>query len=329
MLDYMQMNFPSTIGNAIRVSLAVFIAVIVNFYFTFSHECFIVLTTFCMTYKSRNKPIRQALITFFIILAGLFCAAFLQLFPFKVLLLWPLLLLSAIIFLLKRNWPIKIRVSSVFFVLIIAIAICWPEDTSTLRERIADSLIGGFIGFAAILFIFPFRPNVKFREGILPTLKNLYEYACDLTASKKRNLENALIFPPYPTWVYESGFNPGLRGGFRFFLVHLEQIIDLYFILPLYDGKNQQLPDAFLVVLDNNSQLIGMLVDYFMTNKIVPTDLDFTTDIKALEDAIKDLIPASSEMLDLSPEYLQLSALIHALKDARKQLLQLLMSLPA
>lgn len=323
------MNLSNAFRNSIKISFAVLLAFLANVYFSFSHECWLVFTAFCVTYESLNQPIRHALITMVIVLAGIFFASILQFYSIALVFIGLLLFISSAVFILKHAWPMNVRAGIVLFAIVIAIAVWGLPDATTLRDRISDGCIGGLIGLASSLLIFPFNPNIAFRQGIIPVLKKIHEYSRDLATIKKINLENALIFSPYPEWVYETGFNPGLRAGFRFFLVHLEQTIDLYFALRNHDITNQQLPDEFARVFDNNSQLIAMLIDYFAMNQVVRTDLDFTSDLIAMENVAKDLMPSNIEILDLAPEYLQISAVVHTVKDIRKQLLQLLMSLPA
>lgn len=326
------MNLRNAFRNAIKMSVALLLAFIANVYFSFSHEYWLALAAFCVTYESLNQPIRHALIAWVIMIAAIFCAAILQFYslPLSLIVLLMLLLISSAIFILKHSWSIHVRAGLVLFVLMMTIAVMWLPDTATLRDRINAVCIGGLIGLVSSLLIFPFKPNIAFRQGIIPVLKKLHEYSRHLVTVEKINLENALIFSPYPEWVYETGFNPGLRGGFRFFLVHLEQIVDLYFALQSHHIHQQkQLPEEFSRALDNNSQLIAMLINYFVTNQVVQTDLDFTSDLTAMENVARDLIPANIEILDLTPEYLQISAVVYTVKDIRKQLLQLLNSLPA
>lgn len=322
------MNLCNALRHAIKMSFVVLLALTVNIYFSFSHECWLVLTASCVTYASLNQPIRHALIAWVIVIAGIFCASILQFYSITLLLIGVLILISSAFFILNHAWSLHARASPVLFVLIIVIAVMWPPDTAILRERISDVGIGGLLGLAFSLLLFPFNPNVAFRQGIIPVLKNLHEYSRHMAIVKKINLEKALIFSPYPEWVYETGFNPGLRGGFRFFLVHLEQIVDLYFALRTHTSHHLKLPDEFSHVFDNNSQLIAILIDYFVTNQVLQTDLDFTSDLTVMENVAKDLIPSNVEILDIAPEYLQISAVVYTVKDIRKQLLQLLMSLP-
>lgn len=327
------MNLSNAVRYALKVSFAVLTAFFANIYFSSSHEPWLLLTTFCVTAESRNTPIRHALLVIVIIFAGLFTESILSsYFPAANIWLGLLLLISGAIFLLNDTWKHNFRVSIVLFVLIITIALWWSNPSTMLRERILDSSIGGLIGLLFTIFIFPFNPNKAFRQGIITVLHALHDYALNPCESKKINVQKALISPHYPVWVYEVGFNPGLRSGLRFFLVHFEQIIDLYFAFEDYAAyEKEQLSAAdfaeFQLASDNNAKLIAELSNYFNEQKIPQTDLDFISDIAAMEEVTRKLIPPSETLIDIAPQYIHVIGFAQTIKDIRKKLLQLLLSL--
>lgn len=311
---------------AIKVSVSVFFAVILNHYLSFSHEGWLVLTTFLVSMETKSQRARHGLLLMIVMMFGLVCAENFLTYAAKwQLLIWLLLFISAAIFLLNQTLSKQLSASMVLFALVIALVVWWPHSNASLRDRIIDVVMGGGIGIICSLLIYPFRASHAFRFGIIPTLKCLHEYSIDLSPEKKINLENSLINPPYPEWIYEIGFNPGLRSGFRFFLVHLEQMIDLYLILPHhFYVKKSELPDEFNLVMENNAKLIALLQVYFTMNRLGTTDFDFSNDLRDLEAYIKTQIPSGVEMLELSHVYTEMTALLQTIKDIRQQLLQLL-----
>jgi hypothetical protein len=132
----------------------------------------------------------------------------------------------------------------------------------------------------------------------------------------------------YPEWVFEVGFNPGLRGGFRFFLVNLDRIIEIYYSLDAlarsgFDaGIMQDMSACLKKSLEKNIELMTILCE--MTN-----DSDYTSDIVDLEKVLRQNIPDNLELLDISTEYVKLTALVRDIKDIREILLQLVLALPA
>ena len=79
-----------------------------------------------------------------------------------------------------------------------------------------------------LLFLFVWSRN--FAKAWLLFLQALNDYSEHLrkrielfgenTAAAKSDADLSLLLkrqPGYPEWVFEVGFNPGLRGGFRFF----------------------------------------------------------------------------------------------------------------
>ena len=199
------------------------------------------------------------------------------------------------------------------------------------------------------MLIFPVHFEQEFRQGLVPLLNAMVEYIHALIDNMKEisssdKLERARLKIEftlqsqqgmYPEWVYEVGFNPGLRAGFRFFLVNLERVSDILFSLNFLltssvdeerlRGMDERLADA----MKKNAELIMALSDYFKNKKIKATKSDFTSDITALENTLRQKIPGSIELLDLSPDYIKLTALVRDVKDLRELLLQLVLALPS
>ncbi len=138
----------------------------------------------------------------------------------------------------------------------------------------------------------------------------------------------------YPEWVYEVGFNPGLRSGYRFFLINLERIIEVFFSMDYLLSQHinivllENMSDHLALAMQKNQELLGILIEYFENKKIKNTQSDFTSDVAELEKALHRIVPDNLELLDTSPNYILLTALVRDFRDLRGLLLQLVMSLP-
>ncbi len=260
----------------------------------------------------------------------------------------------------KRSAPLRQHV--IFFFLILLLALIIPADTfAILQLRVVMVFIGGIIGLCCVRFIFPFRLEQEFRHGIIPILQVLTSYAESLVSyfqqlennspeqieknrahllSQQAAVEIALLRNGglYPEWVYEVGFNPGLRSGLRFFLIRLEQMIETFFSMQYWLSNSidhkliLEMRASMMTTLENNQLLLNQLIQFFLqavsakeAEKTIP---DFTSDMTELENTLRRIVPASLELLDIADEYVALTALVHAMKDMRKFLLQLMGTLP-
>jgi len=107
---------------------------------------------------------------------------------------------------------------------------CWAQPSALLQT----------------LLIFPDKPDLEFPKRVLPLLK-IYPPICraDGTFTPRKPSRSSLSLPEratlertwanrddyFPVWVFEPGFNPALRPGQYFFVVHLGQISEILFAL--------------------------------------------------------------------------------------------------
>lgn len=213
--------------------------------------------------------------------------------------------------------------------------------------------------FAAIIltaillyrFFISIRSAKKFSKAILPAITALREYTqvlksdllleerSALLPEKKLQLQKALTLKSgmYPEWVFNSGFNPGLRSGIRSFLIKLEHVVELLSAIEFLTAnqafsfyKHMANP-AFPLreVMQKNEELIAIIENYFKAEKQIEPEGNFTSDITMLERGLHQIAPNSLELLDISPDYLQLTALVRSMKDMRQVLLAMVSALPA
>lgn len=353
------MTYPACLSaynfrHAVSVGCAVFLAALVNDYYSFSHECWTLLAAFLVSQTTRGTPLRQGQYYFMIIMIAILFSSLVFMWIQKPVATYAV---TGIIFILGSftaflNRPLlnKMYFLILLFPLVMLIANMMPIHTEQLLYmRLADVVIGGVIGIVCGQIIFPVRFDREFQQGLVPLLRAMLDYSkvlaenlqhgkCEsrLEAAKLR-IENALQTTQgmYPEWVYEVGFNPGLRSGFRFFLVNLERVSDILFSLDYLVNSGldvqsmQELSRSMEDVLHKNAELIMALIDYFDNKKITPSKSDFTSDIVALENTLHQKVPGSLELLDISPDYIKMTALVRDVKDLRELLLQLVLALPS
>src|SRR5579863_575931 len=235
-LTYLKYSFMRA---ALSIGCAVFIAAFVNYYCSFSQEYWLILAAF-FAGTTRAAPLRQAIYSFlFIVIA--------------------MLIFSFLLFLIKPS-------------------ITSAQAMQILNNRMLDIMIGTIIGVLSGRLIFPVKLAQEFCRGLIPLLQALKNYldvyADSLFANKnnflaekqeqiEKNLQGI-----YPEWAYETGFNPGLRAGFRFFLVKLDYIVEIFFAMNyLANGKiDASLLKEMRVSITNslhkNADLIAILMHY-------------------------------------------------------------------
>jgi hypothetical protein len=215
------------------------------------------------------------------------------------------------------------------------------------------SLISGYayvaIAIAVIFllswFFFPVKQPQDFFAGVIPAVDALTEYmrhlsAGNVTPQSESRLLQTFATKPYPNWVYRSGFNPGLRSGFRHFLIQLEHASDLCCSAGYWFSMDESVADKaeFMHAMRDSLKINGELLaglsrtmHHHAEKTLRPvndTNVDFVSDINALEDVLKTLVPPSLELLDMSQEYVQMTSIVRNVKDLREVLLLLVNGVP-
>lgn len=324
-----------TIKEVLKIALPVAVAALMPLFYPFKEASWCTLTTFTIVYACRYKPLRHGFITFMNILCAVFVAFVLTLLPilFVNIVLCVLLFIAAVIYRLKPGLYFNIRLNIILFVSVL----CWygafyyhVNDYFVLRTVIENIFIGGVIAFVFLSIFFPYQTYRALQQSLVPILTKLHRFAAGLGDEPDiLGLQRMIVNPSYPNWVYEPGFNPGLRGGFRYFLIHLEMLMDFYVTLANVEPSiKKYLTEDLLQVKNNNTQLLAALLDYFVVAKTKNIPVDLTTDIVEMEKTAQSLLPASTQMLDLAPDYIPLQSWVRLNKDIRQQLLMLLGALP-
>lgn len=327
--------------HSLRVGLVMLIAVWIHFYFSWSHEYWIILSAFLLCQTTLGTSFRQNLYIFVLIILGLVVSSFLLNTPLLVnaIVIAGLFISVGFLLFLKRPLSNAVIYSTLLFPLMLLVATLTNTDAS-LQDRLIDACEGAAIAIIILQIIFPVSVVKEFQRGLIPVLNAVSSYSMMLTQAFIGQTQCPTEFllrnstRHYPEWAYEIGFNPGLRSGFRFFLIHLEAIIEILssmdYLLscPVSADLIQPLSDALTTATQRNQDLLRMLIDYFSKKNLTFSKQDFTSDIDELENNLKRVIPTSLELLDIKKEYVTLTQFVRSIKEIRQLLLQLLMALP-
>lgn len=341
--------------HALRVGVALIIAWIVNHTLSMSGEYWVVLSAFLVCQTTMGTPVRQGYIVFTVIEISVIASAVLTQGIAKP---WATYLALFTVFFVTYfglffNRPVNSRAyfQGILFVCIMMVALLAPEHAfAEVQDRVMDIFIGSLIGIVIVSLLRPARLDLEFSEGIIPLLNAIRGYFQVLSKQVMTNevnqetLSNAklnisALFERqegmYPEWVYDVGFNRGLRSGFRFFLIHLEKvteiIISINFILKrgLDPSLLQSIAEPLATFMKKNDELFEILITYFQERRLSEIHSNFTSDMDELEEAVKKIIPRNVEALEVAPHYLHLAEWMRDMRDLRGVLLQLAMALPA
>lgn len=332
--------------HALSVALAVCIAFMMDYVFSFSHECWIVLSAFLVSQTTKGTPFKQGMLIFLAIVAAIVVAAILhEIISWS----WIIDIMVSIIFMGSSyyayyNRPLSSKTYFVIMIFAMTLLISLYSQVNTLDEisyHVFDAALGTFIGIACRFLVFPVQMDVEFSEGIMPTISALSEYSQILTeekhdkqamAAKRLQLENALLYL-YPSWIYETGFNRGLRAGFRYFVINVEKVAEVFFAMDDIISRGidhalwENLHASIEKAMEKNQELLAILSEHFTSGIVADTKSDFTSDVVELEAEVQRVIPDSIEMLVISPRLLLMTSFIREMKDLRELLLQLVMAI--
>lgn len=337
---------------SLNIALVITIVCIVNYYFSFSHEAWMILAAWLVSQTTRGTPVRQAVLIFIIMLVAVFISSWMlitikQREVIYIISATPLIVSGSVVYFNRPQANTPLLFAFIFSFLLLFSALSPIESFDFMHDRIIDISIGALIGILSKWFS-PNRLDKEFSQGVTTVLRSFKQYsqtfADNLLSFNAKNgvqlekiqIEVALQDQPamYPEWVYEVGFNRGLRSGFRFFLISIERIAEIFFSMNFIASRDIDsvlLNDIYAdltLAMQKNTELLTILIEYFENHKLMDVQSDFTSDMTALENTLNRIIPGNLELLDISPSYLQLTALVRDIRDLRTLLLQLVMALP-
>lgn len=325
-------------------------AYIINFFINFSHSFWMLVATFVTLVTLERKPPRHAFLCFITMMAALFFSHLL--YRHLQASLSAFIIASTYIAIITlRYWhrPAKSLINlPLLFGLTLILTIFIPNVLqSQLIEQVIDVFIGCFIALIGSLIVYTSFGSLHFRKSLLPMLiglidsvekmiqylentnKDLHEII-KKTYSKQEHL--MLDRSSYPEWVFETGFNPGLRAGQRFFLLNIETIADIIASLEMncmqYDRNHKEIDQHFVAALKTNKQLLQVIKDFCLSETYILPKHDFKQDIQALQEFLQKKLPANLESLTHHKDALVCVAIARSIKDMRETLFALVMALP-
>jgi hypothetical protein len=352
-VQYMKYMNTFAFKRALSVGFTIFVACIMNYYFSFSKEAWIILAAWLVSQTTRGTPIRQAVLIFITMLVAILLSSWMLMHIKRgdiiyILSTIPLILCGYAAYFNKPQENKEVFFAILFSCIILFASLSPTKTVQFMHDRALDVMIGALIGVLAKWIVLPIRLDKEFSAGVLPILRSFKQYSQALSKNllffnfksgimlEKVQVEVALQDQQamYPEWVYEVGFNRGLRSGFRFFLVSLERISEIFFSMNFIASRNIDpllLNDIHADLsrsMQKNEELLTILIEYFEHNKLLDIQSDFTSDMTALEKTLNRVVPGNLELLDISPSNLHVTALVRDIRDMRTLLLQLVMALP-
>lgn len=325
----------SMVMNLICVML---IAILINIYFFNQQHVWIVGIVFILSQMS-DIVIRQKIFLLMVIIMA-FCFFGLISFLFSRTMVMAMIMMSviisAVICYLNRPLSQESIFLTLLFPVVLLLSTLFPEmDKNILYSWLMDAVIALVL---SILVQFIFSKNLvkKFRIDmslLFSILNHDVKYLFDEGASISR-IKLSMLSMRYPEWIVRMGLNPGLRSGFRFFLVRLEQIIELLFSLDYFIRSNlnqeilNHIKPELLLVNKQNAILLDSLSHYFKQKTQVAIQDDLTSDVLALDKKLREMIPARLALLDVSYDDMKITMIVRDIKDIRLLLLQLIAALP-
>jgi hypothetical protein len=205
-----------------------------------------------------------------------------------------------------------------------------------LFDRLHDVVLGGVIGMVAGLVIFPGRPDVDFRKGVIPVLRAYHLYITAITAlffqeenatidvdNKKAAIENALqsrqVF--FPAWVYEKGFNISLREGHRHFLIRVEQMGQVLFAMnftaryAVTPALLEKFRQPILKCVEDYKTIITDLITVLHKAELTTVNSAFAEDLTYLDNKFETEMAMPFELAETSPDYMHIASFIYGLRD--------------
>lgn len=339
-----------SVRQGLVAGLSVLLSYVFGHYLWPDQTMWLVLAALLVMHTSRSAVLSQALLVITLAVAAVLLAYMLPCW-LNIYLVFGINIIIALIVVIALTARRPMSVKNTYFIALFPVVFIIAQaflldDTWQCRDRAIALCLGGLIALICRYVFLPTNLYQEFKVGFLPVLNALIDYSRTISTvvndgqlehtqlhRAKIQLENALQERNgYPEWVYEFGFNPGLRSGYRYFLINLERVIDLYFAVG-YLFRSELLRDdlqgiltELRSVLEKNTQLIQIIVEYFSSGEYVDLGADFVSDMTALENMVRELIPLHLDLLDISPNYLLLTALVRDVKDVRYVLLQLLLT---
>lgn len=228
-----------------------------------------------------------------------------------------------------------VQKSFLLICLLIVFALMLHSRKNVFYAGIQDILFGTAIGIAANILILPRRADIAFREKIEPVMDIFREYFSNCVnsilykAELMNNRKMEVVLQKLPGWVHETGFDAGLRQGYQFFLVKLEQLADILFAI--HGLARHDYEEELLKTIREPLENCRVLADTFFASIIQVLQLkklhegveDFVKEIDVLEKQFFSIAPNNLELLDFKADFVNFAEFIYCLRDLRSFMVRL------
>jgi uncharacterized membrane protein YccC len=335
------------IRRALSMAIAIFVAVLTDHFYSLTHEFWVPVITVFVVYMTVHMNLRQMLERIFVIFLTVLAASWLCDFIHQQIVID---VIAIAIFVLGYGLHAAslarghvISIPLLIAIVVLMMLIPFPSSMS-LYERMHDVVLGGIVGVAASLLVFPGRPDVDFRQGVIPVLQAYSAYlaaivdflfrlpaAAEKANERKMRVEHVLQVHQefFPDWVYDEGFNPALQQGHRHFLIKIEQLGQVLFAMHQIARHDidmtllEEFREPIQHYMEQTENLIALFVARLNLQKIDNPVSDYAEEIAILEKTYRKVIQVPLELLDTSQDFIDIAALIHDLKDIQRILIKI------
>lgn len=316
-------------------SLLIVVAFYCDMFFSFSHQGWMVVTLLAMLFCSLGTGVRLVLLRCMVMLAALFVSAVCREITFLpvglALFCVSLFAVSPILFGQEKEQAS----SYLLFSSVLLLSNFMSADASFYAQAIDILIVSGvMVCFETILTVFLIKPVfIQLLEQSFVYLQDMIVHITRFErAAKTSHFPLYLLQQRVADWVFARGFSPGLRGGYRHYMLQIERAIELFELIQYKAPLLVEYPEvrsSFLSVMSNQQLLLASLSDFFSKRGSLFDAADWMHDINELECVIESRLPSHLSLLHLDSQPLILIELLRACKDSREVLLQLVMMLPS
>ena len=156
----------------------------------------------------------------------------------------------------------------------------------------------------------------------------------DAAGMSKADVSSELVCVDYPDWVFAPEMNRHFRSQTTLLKIQLSCLADALLSMNYHVKQpiDASLSEAFLpalgLVAERNNELFSAIYAFCANQAVHPLSQNLTDDVETLQNTLQTVLPDSLELLDVSPDYIVISALARDAIDMRNMLLKILADLP-
>lgn len=274
----------------LRIMLGLFLAFIVNRYYSFSHEWWLPLATFMVMLTDTGSAIYQGVIRYIVLL----------------------LVMGMLSWIFKSDEWVHVRAYDITLGALIGIVVnsaIFPDRVDVLFRQAVEPILKCYIAYLQSII------HLLLTQEKLPADK------------QKIRLEKAL--QKLPTWVYETGFDLALQKGHRYFVMKVNEVSEILFSmhhLARYPFSHELLEVITTPLSESGKK--GEQFFHALNNALnlqfVSTEfIDFYQEIENMENNFRKKVPLSVDVLDISKEYVYLIEFIYHFRELHDILIKM------